>query len=142
MRELIYAVSGFLVFSCASEAQRPKPNAPPKPDVTVTVQELQKDYTDNEIAAERKYRLKLLEVTGRIKEIGRVPMSSSTQIGFETEGDIMILAHFLKDNEDLVLKVKRGDTVTVIGNGAGLTKDKKLYITRCTALKKAEERKD
>jgi len=76
MRKLTGILLVILWFANASEGQRPKPMAPPKPDVTVTVEELQKDYTDNEIAAERKYRLKTLEVTGKIKEISRVAKSS------------------------------------------------------------------
>jgi len=48
----------------------------------------------------------------------------------------------LKENEDLVVKVKRGDTVTVIGHGAGITKEKKTDITPFSALKKVDERKD
>jgi hypothetical protein len=136
------AVLFIVLCANASSGQKPKlkPKPPPKPDVTVTVEELQKDYTDNEIAADRKYRLKILEVTGKIKEIGRVPRSTSTYLAFETEGDIVVLAHFLKENEDLVLKVKRGDTVTVMGHGAGMTRENKIYISQCSALKKVEER--
>src|SRR5215469_3005518 len=134
----IAAILLILLCTDASQGQKPKPKSKhlPKPDVTVTAEELQKDYADNEIAADRKYRLKTLEVRGKIKEIGRVPMSSSAYLAFETEGELIVLAHFLKENEDLVVKVKRGDTVAVIGYGAGITREKKIYVSRCCALKK------
>jgi hypothetical protein len=131
-----------LVCANASKGQKPKPKpkSPPKPDVTVTAEELQKDYADNGVAADRKYRRKTLEVTGKIRKIGRLEMSSSTYLTFETEGDLVVLAYFFKEHEDLLLKVKRGDTVAVIGFGAGLTRDKKIWVSRCSALKKIEER--
>src|SRR5271154_4133084 len=89
-----------------SEGQKPKKQKPPAPSVTLTVEQYEKDYADNEVAAEKKYRLKTLEVTGKVKKIGRVPMSSSLVLTFETKGDFPILATFAKENEGLVTKVK------------------------------------
>jgi hypothetical protein len=129
-----------IILLCTPTSVAQKSKSVRKPEVSVTVEELQKDYADNVVAADRKYRLKLLEVTGKIKGIGRVPMSSDSFIAFETEGEILVQAHFFRENEDLLLKVKRGDTVTVIGYGAGLSKEMKLYISRCSALKKVDER--
>ncbi len=131
-----------LVWTNTLEAQKRKPKTPPKVNVSVTAEELQKDYADNPVAADKKYRLKTLEVTGKIKEIGRVPMSSSTYVLFETDGEIAVVAHFFKENENLILKVKRGDTVSIDGTGAGITKEKKIYISRCSSLNKVEEGKD
>jgi len=129
-----------LVWSGLAQGQA-KPKPKDKPEVTAKVSELEKDYSDNPIAADKKYKGKTIELTGTIKEIGRVKMSSSSFISFEVEGKATVLAHFLKDNEALILKVKKGDRITVVGHCAGKTNDGDLWISRCSDLKKEEAEK-
>ena len=123
-------------FGQAKPKTSPKPA--PKPDITVKIAEFEKDYSVNPVAADKKYKGKTIDLTGTIEEIGRVSMSSATYISFKTDGPT-ILAHFLKSEEDLLLKVKKGDTVSVIGYCAGMPSDKKIYISRCSALKLADK---
>lgn len=94
----------FLLLGVAGlEKQKKKP----KPEVNATVSDLEGAYSDNPIAADKKYKGKVIQLTGKIDEIGRVKMSSSSYISFTIEGKVPIQAHFMKEQEDLLLKIKR-----------------------------------
>ena len=68
----------------------PKITADTKPNLIVSAKKLYKDYNANEIAADEKYKGKIIEVTGVIRDIGNDIMDNAyvTLVGDQYFGDI------------------------------------------------------
>ena len=88
------------------------------PVLSVNSKTLYKDYSNNEIAADDKYKGKIIQVTGTIRDIGNDIMDDAyvTLIGDEFFGDIQC---FFSDKSNLV-DVKKGQRITVVGYCDGL----------------------
>ena len=98
--------------------QSPKVTSDSNPSVTISASKLYKEYNENEIAADEKYKGKIIEVTGVIRDIGNDIMDNAyiTLVGDEYFGDIQ--CYF---NEKLVVaKLSKGKRITVIGSCSGL----------------------
>lgn len=59
---------GMVISNSSSSPEAPKSSPSP---ISITAEELHKHYEINEIAADKKYKGKLLEVTGTIRNIGK-----------------------------------------------------------------------
>ena len=70
--------------------QSPKVTPNSNPSVIITASKLYKEYNANEIAADEKYKGKIIEVTGVIRDIGNDIMDNAyiTLVGDEYFGDI------------------------------------------------------
>lgn len=88
------------------------------PAIAVTAEKLCEEAEANAIAAEEKYKDKLVEVTGTVKSIGKdildqsyITLSSGDQYSI-----ISVQCYFTDKNEiSKVAQLKEGDEVTVIG---------------------------
>ena len=98
--------------------QSPKVTSDSNPSVIISASKLYKEYNENEIAADEKYKGKIIEVTGVIRDIGNDIMDNAyiTLVGNEYFGDIQ--CYF--NEKSVVAKLSKGKRVTVIGNCFGL----------------------
>ena len=89
-----------------------------KPSLKVSAVKLYNDYNANEIAADEKYKGKIIEVTGVVRDIGNDIMDNAyvTLIGDQYFGDIQ--CYF--DEKSIVAGLSKGKKITVIGNCSGL----------------------
>ena len=98
--------------------QSPKVTSDSNPSVTISASKLYKEYNENEIAADEKYKGKIIEVTGVIRDIGNDIMDNAyiTLVGNEYFGDIQ--CYF--NEKSVVAKLSKGERITVIGSCSGL----------------------
>ena len=98
--------------------QSPKVTSDSNPSVTISASKLYKEYNENEIAADEKYKGKIIEVTGLIRDIGNDIMDNAyiTLVGNEYFGDIQ--CYF--NEKSVVAKLSKGKKITVIGSCSGL----------------------
>ena len=98
--------------------QSPKVTSDSNPSVTISASKLYKEYNENEIAADEKYKGKIIEVTGVIRDIGNDIMDNAyiTLVGNEYFGDIQ--CYF--NEKSVVAKLSKGKKITVIGSCSGL----------------------
>ena len=98
--------------------QSPKVTPNSNPSVIITASKLYKEYNANEIAADEKYKGKIIEITGVIRDIGNDIMDNAyiTLVGDEYFGDIQ--CYF--NEKSVVAKLSKGKRITVIGSCSGL----------------------
>ena len=98
--------------------QSPKVTSDSNPSVIISASKLYKEYNENEIAADEKYKGKIIEVTGVIRDIGNDIMDNAyiTLVGDEYFGDIQ--CYF--NEKSVVAKLSKGKRITVIGSCSGL----------------------
>ena len=107
--------------------QSPKVTPDSNPSVIITASKLYKEYNSNEIAADEKYKGKIIEVTGVIRDIGNDIMDNAyiTLVGDEYFGDIQ--CYF--NEKSVVAKLSKGKRITVIGSCSGLMMN--VQINNC-----------
>ena len=105
----------------------PKITADTKPNLIVSAKKLYKDYNANEIAADEKYKGKIIEVTGVIRDIGNDIMDIAyvTLVGDQYFGDIQ--CYF--SEKSVVASLSKGKRITIIGNCSGLMMN--VHINNC-----------
>ena len=98
--------------------QSPIVTSDSNPSVTISASKLYKEYNENEIAADEKYKGKIIEITGVIRDIGNDIMDNAyiTLVGNEYFGDIQ--CYF--NEKSVVAKLSKGKKITVIGSCSGL----------------------
>ena len=92
----LVAIFFFSVIGIASlEDDVPVIDSQTTPVLSVNSKTLYKDYSNNEIAADDKYKGKIIQVTGTIRDIGNDIMDDAyvTLIGDEFFGDIQHFFH-------------------------------------------------
>lgn len=104
-----------------------KPTKTPKVEekieevIVISVQDLYNAYQDNEVAADLKYKHKMLEVTGVISDFG-VDVFGTAFIKFDTGkgpfNDAQVF--FKKGQEEKISELSKGETITFVGKGGGL----------------------
>ena len=132
--------------SSASSAQNQNkkavPTAPSKPasssiadgSITVDYKTLYKDYEDNAISADKKYRDKKLVLTGTIANIDR-DIAQSPYITFNVDeyGAKSIKMSF--DDDDTVAALKKGQRVTITGACSGMFASVVVTLDDCAIVK-------
>lgn len=104
----------------ASSEVKDKEEKSKEETIEITVGELYQAYEDNEIAADKKYKDKLLEVTGTISDFG-VDVFGTSYIMLDTGGPFKDTQVFFKKGEDdKIAELSKGQDVTVVGTGGGL----------------------
>ena len=89
-----------------------------KPSLKVSAVKLYNDYNANEIAADEKYKGKIIEVTGVVRDIGNDIMDNAyiTLVGDQYFGDIQ--CYF--NEKSVVASLSKGKRITVMGSCSGL----------------------
>lgn len=113
-----------------SEAAKPEVVVPA---VTVTSANISKEYSENEVAADAKYKGKVIEITGKVNNIDN-GVSDNEMIVRLSDGkyDFNNPWCYMKESErDKVLALKKGQQVTLIGTGDSATL-KSPVLKNCT----------
>lgn len=106
--------------SDSKPAKEKKKETPKEETISITAGDLYQAYEDNEIAADKNYKGKLLEVTGTISDFG-VDVFGTSYIKLDTGGPFKDTQVFFKKGEDdKIAELSKGESVTVIGTGGGL----------------------
>ncbi|MFA5993655.1 MAG: hypothetical protein WC823_01705 [Parcubacteria group bacterium] len=102
-----------------------KPAEPQKtvPQVTVTSATISKDYSENEVSADAKYKDKLIEISGKIVSVSNGTFDSEMVVKLsDGQYDISGAMCYMKTSErDKVLAFKKGQQVSLIGTGNSST---------------------
>ncbi len=112
-----------------TETTQPKndqPAAEPEnitPQVTVTSATLLKEYSENEVAADEKYKEKVIEVSGKVVSVDNGTFDNGMIVKLsDGQYDFNGTMCYMKEGEkDKVLKLKKGVSVTLIGKGNSAT---------------------
>ena len=93
-----------------------------KSDFNVTVEAICKEYKNNEIAADKKYKGKMIKVVGKVDDVKKdimdnfyVTLKRSDPYTLET-----VQCFFDDEHEEKLSNLKKGATVTILGRGDGL----------------------
>ena len=103
----------------SGEATSP-PVPTPEPDaIKITAAEICAEWEAHELAANEKYKNKLVEVTGEIMNITEV--SGRPYIAFSTSRFLCdVHAYLSPDQISVAMTLSKGDTVTVVGTCKGM----------------------
>lgn len=102
------------------------PNEKP---IEIKAPDLTKEYDSNEVAADGKYKGKLISVTGKISDISEVLGTLTVDLEGHKESGINLLSvkcNFNDSDKESVAKLKKGQNTTLIGRGDGKTAN--LYV--------------
>lgn len=133
----LLVVVPFLACGCNRPKSPPsKADEPLKPEFKLTADQLLEDYRKNQIGADQKYKDKLIEVTGKVASIGKMPLAGYTiDLASSNEGDLSgvkcILDKDDKTSEGKAGKLKEGDQVTLAGRCEGKAGGQFLYLRYC-----------
>lgn len=115
---LIIAVIILAIIFGSSDSTTQTPTAP---EQIVVVQSLQlaRDYDSNEIAADKAYKGKALEVTGRITSIDSDVSNDAVVSLNGTNGFNDVRAMGDSDFNDYAATLRKGETITLMCKGGG-----------------------
>lgn len=120
----------FIGLACGGSATKPTQAVDPneKP-IDVKADALTKEYDQNELSADGKYKGKLLSVSGKVTDIAETFGTISVDLEGHKESGINLLSikcSFADSQKDAVSKLKKGQQATLIGRGDGKTAN--LYV--------------
>ena len=102
-----------------------KPAEPEKlvPQIAVTSAVISKEYSENEVSADAKYKGKIIEVSGKVTGVDNGITDNEMIVRLsDGEYDFSGLMCYMKESEkDKVLTLKKGNQVTLIGKGDSAT---------------------
>ena len=99
----------------------------------VDYEELHQEYMDNPIAADAKYKGKILELTGEVYTIDR-EIAGNPYITFNIGGEYSfqdVRITFKKSEEEKVTKLKKGQEVTIRGECRGTLLSTTVSLDDC-----------
>lgn len=101
--------------------------------ITVDYKELHKEYMDNPISADAKYKGKTLKLTGKVDDIDR-EIAGNTYITFEIDFLEDIRITFKKSEESKVAQLKKGQQVTIKGKCTGTLLSTTVALADCEII--------
>ena len=133
---IVTVVLVYLVLGCSGKAGSTSavntaaaadPNVKP---IAVDAKVLTKEYDSNELAADGKYKGKLLAVTGKIGNIAETFGNVTVSLDGHN-AVISAMCSFEESEKAAVAKLKKGQTATLIGTGDGSTAGLYAGLTKC-----------
>jgi hypothetical protein len=126
-----------LVAACNRPVKPSAPAEPAKPDAVVTADELLEQYKKNEIAADQKYKDKLVEVSGKVAEVKKAPiLGYYVALGSPQEGEMFDIMCYLDTSAEAdAAKLNKGDSVTLLGYCRGRAAGVILNFKSCVIVK-------
>lgn len=109
--------------------------------IVVTAERLSTDYSANEVAADEKYKNKIVEVTGTIREIGKDIFTNRTYVAIQVDPRLgfFSIECFIRDNlRQEAASLSKGSQITMRGRCKGKTAD--IKIENCEFVKIEIER--
>lgn len=109
--------------AAVEEAKKPVEPEKTTPDILVTSANLSKEYSENEVAADQKYKDKLVEISGKITSVDNDTFDDGMIVRLsDGKYDVNNAWCYMKESErDKVLAFKKGQQVTLIGKGDSAT---------------------
>lgn len=113
------------VQQASGSKQEDKKQAEKKEEIIETIEisadDLYSAYKENEVAADQKYKNKMLEISGTVNSIGK-DITDTIYITLET-GELLnsVQCYFKNSEADAVASLSKGQEITVIGKCTGLT---------------------
>lgn len=141
MRTAPRAVTILMALSVVVGCNKPKPPSPPaempKPEHTVTVEQLLGEYQRNEVGADQKFKDKLIQVSGTVAGVKKAPLLGYyVGLGSAQEGDMYDIMCFLDPSAEADAgQLKIGDKVTVMGMCQGKAAGLQLNLRKCAIVK-------
>ena len=126
---------GFLVILGCSAPKEPSNGSAPsntaaeKP-VAITAKDLTKTYDDNELAADQKYKDKILAVSGKVENIAETFGNATVSL----QGHNMVstvMCSFEDSEKPSVAALKKGQQITLVGIGDGMTAGLYVGMKKC-----------
>lgn len=139
---LIGAVGMFLVLGCSGGGQNSttttnpptttanSASAPTEKPMAVQAKALTKEYDENELAADGKYKGKTLAVSGKVSNIAETFGNVTASL----EGHnavISVMCSFDASEKANVAKLKKGGQATFVGTGDGMTGGMYAGLNNC-----------
>jgi hypothetical protein len=126
------------VFGCQTRTA-PPPAAPVKPVASVKAGDLLNEYSTNAIAADGKYKGKVIQVSGKFGSVQKVPlMGYAVQLQTEDTGDVNlagIQCFITQAAQDDVGKLQPGQIITLQGVCDGQVALGQIKLSKCTLAK-------
>ena len=120
----------FILGCGGSSTESPTPAKAAEKPIAVEAKALTKEYDENELAADGKYKGKLLTVSGKISDIaetfGSVTVSLEGHQFLQT-----VMCTFESSEKSKVAALKKGSQVTLIGTGEGSTAGLYVGLEKC-----------
>jgi len=103
------------------------------PVTKVTAAELYKEYKANALAADGKYKGKVLEVTGQVERVDEEGFTAKVELKTDEDGETVDCEFSLDQKVDL-MALKPGDEVKIRGKGTGRDGDSPT-LKKCILMK-------
>ena len=100
------------------------------PQVIVNAETLIKDYRENEVAADKDYKSKILQVEGVVYQVKKEGISRIIVILQESKSYWGVKCQLNKDYEDDAEDLRAGDKITIIGRCMGI-RNNFPYLSNC-----------
>ena len=140
IRLISFALVGVLsvgLLGCKTKAP-PKPAAPAAPPPSVKAGDLMDEYAKNAVAADGKYKGKMLKVTGKFNTAQKAPLLGySVMVLPENAGDVNLTGvqcFILPEAEEEVGKMQAGQMVSFEGMCDGQTLGQ-VKLSKCVVVK-------
>lgn len=143
-------VAGWLFLTAGEEPvveTTPTPTPTCEPGVIcITADKLCSDYDKNSFQADAKYKGNILDVSGKIGEIGRGIISDEAFLtldcGLVSDLFTDVWCYFDEDDEDELIPIEEGDYVVVRGNCTGQGTVLSVTISNCFSVTVIEPPED
>ena len=126
----------FAVFAISSTEDEAEQSISGKPvDFKLTARELFQAYDQNEVAADEKYEGKVLEISGRVEDIGK-DITDTIYVTLEAGGGsgfFSVQCYFADTHASDAAKLSKGDGITVKGLCNGMVGN--VSIRGCSIVK-------
>ncbi|MBL7128096.1 MAG: hypothetical protein ISS16_03840 [Ignavibacteria bacterium] len=100
------------------------------PEVKVSAETLVKDYRENEVSADDKYKNKVLEVTGVVRQVKKESLSRVIVILQKPKTYWGVKCLLDKEYNEDAGELRTGDEITIIGKCEGI-KYRSPYLRNC-----------
>jgi hypothetical protein len=125
-----------LTVACTRPAKPSGPVEPLKPEATVTADEMIEEYKKNVIAADQKYKGKLVQVSGRVAEVKKAPVLGYYVALISAQSESFDIMCYLDDSAvNDAGKLQSGDSVKLMGNCSGQAAGLMLTFRGCVIVK-------
>ena len=104
--------------------------APSEKPIAVQSKVMTKDYDENELAADGKYKGKMIAVSGKVENIAETMGSVTVSLaGHDMLKSVM--CSFEESEKASVAKLKKGQQATLVGTGDGMTMGLYAGLQKC-----------
>jgi hypothetical protein len=114
----------------------PAPEAPPTPVATLKAADLLNEYKSNELAADGKYKGKLIQVTGKFASVQK-DLIGRYYVSMEggSDADFNVACYLSESGKDEAAKLQANQDLTVRGVCDGRLAGQVLTLKQCEIVK-------